>query len=146
MSEADSNHSSQDAAGATSPVVFFDGVCGLCNSWVDWVLRADRAARFRFAPLQGETARARLPADDVASLGSMVLADGDRVLRHSTAVATILWRLGGLCALAGALLFLVPRPLRDLGYRIVAANRYRWFGKKESCRMPTPAERARFLP
>ena len=128
------------------PVIFFDGVCGLCNRAVDFFLRRDRQGRFRFAPLQGETAAARLDTADVESLGSIVLRDEAGTHRHSTAVVRILRRLGGVWGAAGWLLWLVPRPIRDLGYRLVGRNRYRLFGKKETCRMPTPEERSRFLP
>lgn len=128
------------------PIVFFDGVCGLCNSSVDFVMARDRRGIFRYAPLQGETAAARLNPRDVASLNSIVLVDDAGVHRHSTAIVRILGHLGGGWKFAAALLWLIPRPLRNLGYRCVAANRYRLFGKKEACRMPTPEERERFLP
>lgn len=134
-----------DAAGAR-PVVFFDGVCGLCNRTVDFVLARDREQRFRFSPLQGETARRLLGEADTESLGTLVLLDERGTHRRSTAVVRILRGLGGVWGVLGALLWLIPRPLRDLGYRLVAKSRYRWFGRKESCRMPTPQERSRFLP
>ncbi|HEV8001872.1 MAG TPA: DCC1-like thiol-disulfide oxidoreductase family protein [Planctomycetaceae bacterium] len=127
------------------PVIFFDGVCGLCNRFIDFVIARDRAGVFRFATLQGETARERLPAADL-DLNTMVLWEGQGILRKSTAAARILIGLGGVWALCGTALGLVPRPLRDVGYSFVARNRYRIFGKKETCRMPTAAERARFLP
>jgi predicted DCC family thiol-disulfide oxidoreductase YuxK len=128
------------------PIVFFDGVCGLCNRFIDFVIKRDRAGVFRFAPLQGETARERLPAADVRDVNTMVLVDEQGVFRKSTAATRILIRLGGICGLIGSVLRLVPRPLRDAGYSLVARYRYAIFGKKETCRMPTPAERARFLP
>ncbi|MFO0918257.1 MAG: thiol-disulfide oxidoreductase DCC family protein [Planctomycetaceae bacterium] len=128
------------------PIVFFDGVCGLCNSSVNWIISRDRAAVFRFSPLQGETAAARLLQTDIENLNSMVLQLHGRCFRKSSAFVRILWQLGPLEKLAGGLLWLIPKPLRDLGYGIVARNRYRWFGKKETCRLPTPQERARFLP
>jgi predicted DCC family thiol-disulfide oxidoreductase YuxK len=128
------------------PVLFFDGVCGLCNRFIDFAIRRDRAVVFRFAPLQGETAREQLPEADVREVNTMVLRDEQGVFRKSTAAVRVLIRLGGVWRILGAALWLVPRPLRDAGYSVVARYRYAIFGKKETCRMPTPAERARFLP
>ena len=130
----------------SQPVMFFDGVCGLCNHSVDFVLARDQKGVFLFSPLQGETARERLTENDRQQLGSLVLADAERLYRRSAAVVQILLKLGGAWKLLGALLWCVPKPLRDLAYRGVAANRYRLFGKKEFCRLPTPEEQARFLP
>ena len=127
-------------------VLFFDGVCGLCNRFVDFTLSHDRNARIRLAPLQGETARARLPATDVQSLDSVVLLDERGVHRRSTAVVRVLRQFSFAWRILAGLLWLIPRPLRDFGYKLVASNRYRMFGKKETCRMPSPSERARFLP
>ena len=126
------------------PVVFFDGVCGLCNRFVDFLLRRDASGVLHFAPLQGETA-ASLPAE-FRELDTVVFRDGERTLVRSTAVAAILRRLGGVWRLVGGALWLIPRPLRDFGYRVVAANRIRLFGERETCRMPTPEEAGRLLP
>lgn len=128
-----------------APIVFFDGVCGLCNSSVDFVLRHDRRGRLRFAPLQGEMAARLLPAADRENLGSLVLWSEGHTFRRSTAVVRILWQLGGFWTIPAACLWLIPAPLRNGGYRLVAALRYRLFGKKETCRLPTPEERGRFL-
>lgn len=135
-----------DAATGRPPVIFFDGVCGLCNRFVDFVLPRDRRQVFRFAPLQGKTAAARLTRDDTDSLKSVVLWDERGTHRQSAAVVRILWRLGGAWAVLAALVWLVPRPVRNVGYRLVSRWRYRLFGRKETCRLPTAAERARFLP
>lgn len=128
------------------PIVFFDGVCGLCNSTVDGLMQRDRRAVLRFAPLQGTTADGVVPDADRESLDSLLLLTEDGLYRRSAAVARILWRVGGFSKFLGTLLWLVPLPLRDLGYRLVARYRYAWFGKKEMCRMPTPEERLRLLP
>ncbi len=128
------------------PIVFFDGVCGLCSHAVDFVMARDANATFRFAPLQGETARSLLPESDTQNLDSMAVSIDGRIYRRSSAVVRMLWGLGPHWQLAGGLLWLIPLPLRDLGYRIVAKQRYRLFGKHESCRLPTPEERERFLP
>lgn len=126
-------------------LVLFDGVCGLCNRWVAFLLKHDRHARFRFATIQGETGTRLLPGES-ADPSSVVLVDRDGTWRHSTAIVRMLRGLGGAWSLWGTLLRLVPRPVRDAGYRFVARHRYRWFGRKETCRLPTPEERARFLP
>jgi len=167
------------------PILFFDGVCGLCNRFVDFMLRADSQDLFRYAPLQGETARRLLEMDGEAGgrqpggetgdhqasghepgahepgtdepgnpqagdlpFGgphSFVFLEKDRKYEQSNAVLHALIRLGGAWRLI-AVLYVFPRPLRDLVYRIIALNRYRWFGRREECRMPTPEERGRFLP
>ncbi|WP_010584375.1 thiol-disulfide oxidoreductase DCC family protein [Schlesneria paludicola] len=127
-------------------ILFFDGVCGLCNWSVDFVLRRDVNCDFQFAPLQGDTAKALLTPEDVNDLNTVVLLVGDRTYRKSAAVVRILWQLGPAWRCLGALLWLIPLPLRNLGYSIIARNRYHLFGKKESCRIPTAEERVRFLP
>lgn len=127
-------------------ILFFDGVCGLCNWSVDFVLRRDFNNDFQFAPLQGDTAKALLTPADIENLNTLVLLVGDRTYRKSAAVVRILWQLGPLWRCLGALLWLIPLPLRNLGYSMVSRNRYHLFGKKESCRIPTAEERARFLP
>jgi predicted DCC family thiol-disulfide oxidoreductase YuxK len=134
-------------------VVYFDGVCGLCNRFVDFVLSRDRRGAIRFAPLQGETAARvvsgewQVASDGQESVSTVVWQDSSgREFVRSAAAVRVLWQLGRVWWLIGWLLWLIPLPLRDLGYRVIAANRYRLFGKKETCRMPTPAERVRFLP
>ncbi len=128
------------------PVIFFDGVCGLCNHWVDFVVARDRRCLFHFAPLQGETAQDWLKLAPDESLNSVILFDAQGIHRKSDAVCRMLVQLGGMWRLAGWLVRLVPRPIRNWGYDFIARHRYRWFGKKESCRLPKPEERARFLP
>lgn len=128
------------------PIIFFDGVCGLCNHFVDFVLRQDRKQRFLFAALQGETAKRILDKRDAEDLKSIVLRQHGTVYRHSAAVVRVLWGLSFLWRIAGGLLWIIPGPLRNFGYRIVAKARYQMFGKKTTCRVPGIEERARFLP
>ncbi len=128
-----------------TPIVFFDGVCGLCNTSVDFFMRADRRGKLRFAPLQGETAEQMLNEADREDLKSLVSHSAQNSFRRSAGVVRILWQIGGIWKLAGTLLWLIPLPLRDLGYNLVAASRYKLFGQKSTCRMPTPAERGRIL-
>lgn len=128
------------------PILFFDGLCGLCNTSVDFVMKRDTRDVFRYAPLQGETAAAHLSEKDREDLDSVVLKMPDGLYRHTSAVVRILWKLPGIWPFLGTLLWLVPRPIRNIGYRLVAKNRYRLFGKKETCRLPTPEEIGRLLP
>lgn len=127
-------------------ILFFDGVCGLCNQAVDFVLKRDRKKILQFAPLQGETARVLLSPADIDNLNSMVLWVDGKAYRKSAAAVRILWLLGSGWKVLGTIFCLIPSPLRDVVYSLIAANRYRIFGKKESCRIPTPEERVRFLP
>jgi len=127
------------------PILFFDGVCGLCNASVDFVLRHDRKGRVLFAPLQGSTAATQLDPADAATLDTVVLLENGRSYKRSSAIVRVLKQMGGIWSVPAWLLWLIPWPLRDLGYRIIAKTRYRLFGRKESCRIPSAEERARFL-
>jgi len=139
------------APGRTEPspylIVLFDGVCGLCNWSVDFLIRRDRRGALRFAPLQSAAAQTLLHEHglDAAELSSVVVIDGTRVYRRSNAALHALGCLGPGWRAVAMVARLLPRPLRDTLYDWVAANRYRWFGQRESCRIPTPEERARFL-
>lgn len=131
---------------STHPVLLFDGVCHFCDSAVQFVLKMDKKEEFLFAPLQSEHGQqllkeAGLPPDYCDSL---VLAENGRYYAKSDGVLRIAKRLPGMWKLLYAYK-IIPRPLRDAVYDIVAQNRYKWFGKKESCRIPLPHERKRFL-
>jgi predicted DCC family thiol-disulfide oxidoreductase YuxK len=126
-------------------VLFFDGQCGLCNGLVDLALSADREQRFRFSPLQGQLAGRTLAPQQTETPESVIILRDGVILARSDAVLELGRQLGGIWRLAG-ILRLVPRPVRDLGYDLVARNRYRWFGRQETCRVPTEQERARFIP
>lgn len=132
---------------AGEAVLMFDGVCSLCNTSVDFVMRYDERRRFAFASLQSEVATAYLAAHGKradALLDTVVLIDEDGVHERSAAALRVLRGLGLPWSLLYGLVA-VPRPLRDAVYRWIASNRYRWFGKRETCRLPTPEERARFV-
>lgn len=142
----DGSSSTKHPAPGDHPIVFFDGVCGLCNGFVDFMIRADRQAVLRFAPLQGETARRLLPElPESTEEWSINLWEQGRLHRASDAALLAAVRMGGVFRLARIFL-IIPTGWRNGIYRWVARNRYRWFGKKESCRIPSPAERDRFLP
>jgi predicted DCC family thiol-disulfide oxidoreductase YuxK len=129
-----------------SPIVFYDGECGLCSRAVQWFLKRDHRSRLHFAPLQGETAAAVLPAqDDNPMSWSIILRDDQGVHDRSDAALRAVAHLGGLWRVAKVPLIL-PRVLRDSVYRFIARNRYRWFGTHESCWMGDADTRARFLP
>ena len=131
-------------------LILFDGVCNLCNGFVQFVIRHDPTGRFRFAALQSAAGQAVLAqhgfdAAAVAAEPDSVLLELDgRLYSHSEAVLRIASELGGPWRLlsVGRLL---PRSWRDAAYRFVARHRYRWFGRQDSCWLPTPELKARFL-
>lgn len=127
-------------------ILYFDGVCNLCTGVVQWIIRRDRKAAFRFASLQGDTGTAFLRAHgrNTAAHDSFIYFRDGRVLDRSTAALHVARDLGFPWNLA-YLLILVPRFLRDAVYDLIARNRYRWFGKRESCMVPTEEIRGRFV-
>ena len=129
-----------------APIVLFDGVCNLCAGFVRFLVPRDPEGVFRFASLQSDVARELLAEHGLAErdLDSIVLIEGDDAYVKSDAVLRIAEHLGGGYALA-RLLHVLPRRLRDRGYDVVAANRYRLFGRKEQCLLPTGDVRTRFL-
>ncbi|MGC1462227.1 MAG: DCC1-like thiol-disulfide oxidoreductase family protein [Terracidiphilus sp.] len=137
-------------------LVMFDGHCGLCNGLVRWLLRRDRRDRLRFVAMEsakvaGLVARhvrdSDVPASGPGTLLVVQDAGGpaERVLERSDAVLTVLRELPRPWPELGMALRWIPRPVRDLGYRVVARLRYRIWGRLESCPIPTAEERARFL-
>lgn len=128
-----------------APILFYDGDCGLCARSVAWCLAHDRRAKLRYAPLQGATYAALDVTDRPRDLDTVVLLENGRLLTRSDASLRVLAIIGGpWAALAGAAL-VVPRPLREWGYRYIARRRIGWFGTADACRLPTPTERTRFL-
>ncbi len=128
-------------------LILFDGVCNLCNGFVQFVIRHDPAGRFRFAALQSEAGRQVLAAHGHVGATppeTVLLLKNGRLYSHSTAVLHIERGLGWPWR-ALAIGLLLPASLRDAAYRFVARNRYRWFGRQESCWLPTPELQARFL-
>lgn len=128
------------------PIIFFDGVCGMCNRFVDLILKIDNKGVFMFAPIQGETAKQMLPPlSESPQEWSMFYLDERGVYKESDAFLEVYRHLGGVWRLLN-LLGLVPRGIRNFVYRTVARNRYRWFGRRDACRIPSPEEQCRFLP
>ncbi len=139
------------------PIILYDGVCGLCNRFVQFVLKRDHAAQFRFTALQGEIAAGILSRHNQNSTaldtlyvlvplpGPAGTESTESLFARSDAVISILRALGGIWPLAALALRLIPRPIRDWGYDLLARHRYRIFGRFESCPLPSPETRARFL-
>ena len=127
-------------------IVLFDGVCNFCNGSVNFMIGHDTAGYFKFAPLQSETGRALLGkfGIDTTETDSIILVEDDKAYTHSTAALRIARKLDGLWGWFYIFRF-VPRPIRDLFYRLFAKYRYRLFGKKDVCMMPTPELREKFL-
>jgi predicted DCC family thiol-disulfide oxidoreductase YuxK len=132
-------------AGVTKPIIFFDDVCAMCNTFVNFVLRIDRKQQFLFAPLTGETSHKILPPlPEDPGQWSMIYVDEAGIHDQSDASLEVYRRLGGIWWLL-SLGQLFPRWFRNPVYRVLARNRYRWFGKRDTCRLPTAEEKSRFL-
>ena len=138
-------------------VVLFDGVCNFCDDSVNFVIERDKAGYFKFAPLQSDVGRriaaehsladqtdGREPKDDMIPIDSVVLVEDGKAYTHSTAALRILRRIGFPWSMFSALI-VVPGPIRDFLYKLFAKYRYRVFGRKDQCMLPSPEVRARFL-
>jgi predicted DCC family thiol-disulfide oxidoreductase YuxK len=125
-----------------SSIVLFDGVCNLCNGFVQFVLKRDPRGRFRFASLQSDVARRLLGPDGPRE--TIVLLEAGKTYVRSAAALRIARGLRFPWPLL-VIFAAIPRPIRDRLYDWVARNRYRWFGKREACMLPTPQMRGRFL-
>ncbi len=133
----------QDEVG---PIVLFDGVCNFCEGSVRFVLERDRRAHFRFAALQSEAGRARLRRVGLSAdhIEGLVVVDGSRVYTKSGAALRVARGLPGAWPLLW-IFYAVPAVLRDAVYDAFATRRYRWFGRRDSCLVPSAEVRARFL-
>ncbi|MGB2692705.1 MAG: thiol-disulfide oxidoreductase DCC family protein [Thermodesulfobacteriota bacterium] len=127
-------------------VIIFDGVCNLCNGAVNFIIDRDPSARFQFAPIQSSSGNKILKALNLFSdnLDSIILIEDGKHYIKSTAALRICKKLGALWPLL-YIFILIPRPIRDYFYDIVAKNRYGWFGKREKCMMPNTEIESRFL-
>jgi predicted DCC family thiol-disulfide oxidoreductase YuxK len=127
-------------------LLLFDGVCNLCNGFVQWVILRDHKGIVKFAPLQSEIGTQTLQrlGKSGQSLDSVVLVEGDRIWTKSEAAIRVATHLGGIWPMA-KVLRIFPRFLRDAVYDFVARNRYRWFGQSEQCLLPRPEWKDRFL-
>ena len=126
-------------------IVLFDGVCNFCNGSVNFIIRHDRNHDFKFAALQSDVGQELRRKHGIGDeVDSIVLIDRDRAYLHSSAALKIAKRLGGIFALAYALV-IVPPFIRDHLYKLFAKYRYRLFGRQDVCMMPTPDLKERFL-
>jgi predicted DCC family thiol-disulfide oxidoreductase YuxK len=127
-------------------LILFDGVCNFCNAAVQMVIEIDRQQIFKFAPIQSELGQKlyRQHGLDPIDIQTLMLVDGDRILTESDAVLAVLSRLdGGWQLLSG--FTVMPQPLRDWAYSEFARQRFRLFGKRDTCMMPTPELQERFV-
>lgn len=127
-------------------IIFFDGVCNLCNTTVDFLISRDAKRHFRYASLQSEAGQSMLRKHNLptSEFGSFLYLDGDTLHTKSSGALRVAVKLGGFWTLMGVFL-IVPPFIRNAVYDLIAKHRYRWFGKRETCRVPTPEERTLFL-
>ncbi|TGL64076.1 thiol-disulfide oxidoreductase DCC family protein [Leptospira sarikeiensis] len=132
----------------SEPIVLFDGVCNLCNGAVNTLLDLDRKKRLKFASLQSEYAKKLIEdrnlEEQIRGIDSILFWDGQKIHIKSNAVLEIADHLGGFWKIS-KLAYIIPRPIRNLFYDLIAKNRYRLFGKREFCRMPTSELKDRIL-
>lgn len=129
-----------------SAIILFDGVCNFCDGAVNFIIERDKKNYFKFAPLQSENGR-KLAAEhgiDLQKIDSVILIEGGEAYTESTAALKIARNLDGIWSLAYAFI-VVPKFIRDYFYKLFARNRYRLFGKKDACMLPSPEVRAKFL-
>ncbi len=129
-----------------NPIILFDGVCNLCNSSVQFVIKHDEQKIFRFAALQSPTGQSLLKKYNLASINfdSFVLIKNDKVFLKSTAALMVAKQLTGIVRLMYAFI-IIPDFVRNIVYNFIAKNRYKWFGQQESCMIPTTELKNRFL-
>ncbi|XBP66569.1 thiol-disulfide oxidoreductase DCC family protein [Bacillus velezensis] len=127
-------------------VLLFDGVCNLCGGAVQFIIKRDPAGKISFASLQSDTARELLASEGLPTeqFDSMIFIENGRIYKKSAAVLKVSRHLRGAWRLS-AVFFAVPRPLRDRAYSFIARRRYKWFGKREACMLPSPEIKNRFL-
>lgn len=126
-------------------LILFDGVCNLCNTSVQKVLKNDKKGHFYFASLTWPIAeQVRRGFPKMGETDSILLYQNERLYNQSTAALKIAAKMDGLWPLMGVF-WIVPKPVRDVVYQWVARNRYKWFGKKDYCMMPSPETAGRFV-
>ena len=127
-------------------IILFDGVCNLCNSTVVRVIKKDKSDLFRFTTLQGAVGQMIVTEHgiDTAKTDSIILIDNKKAFTKSTAALRIARDLSGAYPLLYGFI-IIPKPIRDWVYDYIAKNRYKWYGKKDSCMIPTPELKKKFL-
>ena len=128
------------------PVILFDGICIFCNFWVNFAIKHDPKKKLKFAPFQSNAGQLLLSQHNIAieSINAVILIENGKVFTQSSAAFRVCKYLSGIWKIFYGLL-IIPKFLRDFFYNIIARNRYRWFGKKETCMVPTPELKERFL-
>jgi len=127
------------------PIILFDGVCNFCNGAVNFIIKRDKERVFRFAPLQSEVGQELLKEYHLPTkMESFVLICKGKAYKKTSAALQIASILGGAWKITGVL-WILPPFARDWAYTIIANNRYKWFGKKDACMIPTPEIRSLFL-
>jgi len=126
------------------PIIFFDGVCNLCNGAINFIIDRDKKSYFKFAPLQSSIAKERIPNSVIETTDSIIYWDKGRIYSKSTAALKIAKHLDGAWSVA-YIFMVIPKFIRDFIYNIIAKNRYKWFGKRETCRLPSEDIKNRFL-
>lgn len=129
------------------PIIFFDGVCNLCNASVQFVIAHDNKDQFGFTAIQGELAKNVLPKFNVdqTQLSTVLLLEDGKLYTKSSAALRIAKKLDGAWPLLYGFI-IIPKFIRDWFYNIIAKNRYKWWGREESCWIPTPALKSKFYP
>jgi predicted DCC family thiol-disulfide oxidoreductase YuxK len=127
-------------------IVLFDGVCNFCNASINFVIEHDKHGYFKFAPLQSEIGEKMIAKHqiDTFETDSVILVEDGKAFTHSDAALGIAKHLDGIWSWA-RVFKVIPRPIRDVAYKFIAKNRYRIFGRRDACMVPTPDVRARFL-
>ena len=128
------------------PIILFDGVCNLCNTSVQFIIKRDSKKNFMFSSLQSDAGQAILLQNNLENLDfdTIILLEDGIVYDKSTAILKIIRRLSGFYKF-GYIFIMVPKFIRDFVYKIIAKNRYKWFGKRDTCMIPTEELKLRFL-
>lgn len=129
-------------------IIFFDGVCNLCNSFIDYVIQRDKEKKIFYCSLQSELAQELLAEHSISfenGFSTIFYYDQGKLYKRSTAILRIYKELNALHKIGASILLVIPAFLRNVVYDFIAKNRYRFYGKKETCRLPSPEEKDQFL-
>lgn len=136
----------QDSHNTTNGIVLFDGLCNFCNYWVRWIIRNDEKGYFRFASLQSIYSKNLLKQfGNEPNFNSVVLIEDGQLYSGSTALIRISRGLSGIWKLASFIFSCIPKVCLDLIYNWISQHRYEWFGKSDSCPIPSPELIGRFI-
>ena len=129
-----------------NPVIIFDGICNLCCGWIQYLIRIDKTMKFRFVSIQSERGQKLLNVihENDKMTESIIYLKENKSFRESSAVLEILTDIGGVWKLI-AVLKLIPKPIRNKLYQLIAKKRYHYFGKRTTCLLPSPENKKRFL-